>query len=140
MEPYSDLVLFRLDVVYGEAEVVEFAGVIVAEIGPFVVGTSDGLQRKMRFVLVEKSLYEYVASAFFRLIEDELYVATHWENLVVQPSLSGQLLEVGHLLSTVVHLQEAGQRHDAYLVTIAKGGTRVLLPNVCISLFQHLGK
>ena len=43
MGPYSDLVLFRHDVVYGEAEVVEFTGVIVAEIGPLVVGTSDGL-------------------------------------------------------------------------------------------------
>ena len=43
MGTYLYLVLFRLNVVYGEAEVVEFAGVVVAEIGPFVVGTSDGL-------------------------------------------------------------------------------------------------
>ena len=41
--PLLDHVLFRLNVVSGEAEVVEFAGEVVAEIGPFVVGTSDRL-------------------------------------------------------------------------------------------------
>ena len=41
--PLLDHVLFRLNVVSGEAEVVELAGEIVAEIGPFIVGTGDGL-------------------------------------------------------------------------------------------------
>ena len=41
--PLLDHVLFRLDVVCREAEVVELAGEIVAEIGPFVVGTGDRL-------------------------------------------------------------------------------------------------
>ena len=41
--PLLDHALFRLNVVCGEAKVVELAGIIVAEISPFVVGTGDRL-------------------------------------------------------------------------------------------------
>ena len=79
---HSSFLLFFVD----GFETLNLVHVVLAEVAPFIIRIEVGWDRKRLFALVEESLHEDVARlAFLRTIEDELDVATHWEDVVVAP-------------------------------------------------------
>ena len=105
--------------------VVDLVKVVGAEVVPFVVGSHVRLDGERNFAFVEESLDEDVAVALFRAVEDELDVASHHEDAVVDP-LGVQFVEVVDQRGAVAQFHEAAEWHHDDFVTEAESSAFVV--------------
>ena len=109
----------------------EFLRVVLSQVAPLVVRTSDRLGGEGGLALVEKYLDEHIAVAFLLAVEHDLDVAGHGEDVVVAP-MTIELVRIADADITRVEFQQAGKGHDAYLVAEAESSLYVCLGSIVL--------
>ena len=121
-------------------EFFQFFCPVLAQVGPLIIiWCVGGLDWQGHLALVEQGLHQDVALSLGGLVEDELDVATHGEDLVVLPVLV-EFVKVLDADVAVAQFHEAGQRHHAYLVAKAHGGLRLAQGYAGVGRLDDIGQ
>ena len=80
---------------------VDFVQVICSHVFPSIVWKVGCGYWHRRFLFIEQYLHEHVLVVDVLVVEDELNIARHWENLIVLPSVLRQFRRVHGLAISI---------------------------------------
>jgi hypothetical protein len=107
---------------------------IILEVAPLVIASLNRFQvRKLSLILIKEHLEDYILVLIILMIENELHITCHREDAVVEPTILVKVVK-RHLLAIAVKVEEADERHNHSVMTIAERCTRMWESKTRISL------
>ena len=110
---------------------------IRSHVFPMIIRGNIALDRQLSLVLIAQNLHENVVTSLLT-IEHKLQVAGHREEAIIGPSADGYLLQVGHLHSRVIEIEQTCERHHHGVVTVTQCSTGMIQLQAAVGFMDNL--